>query len=114
MSEVPPHHSRTNRGFAGSEFPCCVRRVRLRDTVVVQKSSIFVITRDGVSRTTPHLTRPRTPVPVSPPEARAERDCANDQEHHGAGDVGTAQVVLGGVSVGRWVLGGIVLRWDGG
>ena len=114
MSEVPPRDTRTYRGFVGSEFPRRVRRVRLRDTVVVRKSSIFVITRDFVSRTTPHLTRPRTPVPVSPPEARAERDCANDQEHHGAGDVGTAQVVLGGVSVGRWVLGGIELRWDGG
>ena len=48
------------------------------------------------------------------PEARTERDCANGQEHHGAGDVGTARTVLGGVSVGWWFLGGIILRWDGG
>ncbi len=46
-----------------------------------------MITRDEVSRTTPHHSWPRTPVPVSPPEARPERDCANGQEHHGAGDV---------------------------
>ena len=32
-----------------------------------------MITRDFVSRTTSHLTRPRTPFPVSPPEARNER-----------------------------------------
>ena len=96
VSKIPPRHPRTNRGVAGSEFPRRVRRVRLRDTVA------------------PHLTRPRTPVPVSPSETRTERDCANGQEHHSAKDVGTARTVLGGVPVGRWVLGGIVLRWDGG
>ena len=95
VSEIPPLDSRTHRGFAGSEFSCRVRRVRLRDTVA------------------PHLTRPRTPVLVSPSEARPERDCTNCQEHHGAGDLGTARVVLGGVSVGWWILGTVVLHRNG-
>ncbi|ERG99218.1 MAG: hypothetical protein J07HQX50_00360 [Haloquadratum sp. J07HQX50] len=86
VSEVPPRDSRTNRGLAGSKFPRGVRRVRLRDTVVA------------------HLARPRTPVLVSPPEALSKRDCANGQEHHGAGDVETTRTVLEKVSVGRWVL----------
>lgn len=62
---------------------------------------------------TPHLTRPRTLIPLRSPEARAERNRSDDQEHHGTGDVGTARTVLGGVSVGRWGLGTVVLRRNG-
>ncbi|ERG97519.1 MAG: hypothetical protein J07HQX50_01546, partial [Haloquadratum sp. J07HQX50] len=60
------------------------------------------------------LARPRTPVLVSPPEALSKRDCANGQEHHGAGDVETTRTVLEKVSVGRWVLGAVVLHRNGG
>jgi len=39
---VPPRDARTHWGLAGSVFSWRVRRVRLRDTVVVRKFSIFV------------------------------------------------------------------------
>lgn len=106
--------ARTNRGLVRREFSGRVRRVRLRNTVVA------------------HLTKPHASVPLRSPEvvrkttsfiitrifnsrtARAERDCSDGQERHSPEDVGTARVVLGGVSVGQWVLGTFVLYRDCG
>ena len=60
-----------------------------------------------------HLTRPRTPVSDGTSQIRPKRDCTDSQEHYSTRDVATARTSVTGIPVGRWVLGGIILRRDG-
>jgi len=61
-----------------------------------------------------HISTDHAHLFLSAHPKHAERDCTNGQEYHGTGDVGATRTILRGVPVGWWVLGGIVLRGDGG